>query len=88
VKDPALKPLPIMGMFYRWEVDLCKVPTVSNWTSGQIYIVVVIEHFSKWVELHAIPEKTSEYTAVALAEVLTHYGAPAETSFKVNLLSC
>jgi hypothetical protein len=24
VKDPALKPLPIMGMFYRWGVDLCK----------------------------------------------------------------
>jgi hypothetical protein len=27
VKDPALKPLPIMGMFYyRWGVDLCKMP--------------------------------------------------------------
>jgi hypothetical protein len=25
VKDPTLKPLPIMGMFYRWGVDLCNM---------------------------------------------------------------
>jgi hypothetical protein len=76
VKDPTLKPLPIMGMFYRWGVDLCKIPTISK--TGGKHIVVMIEHFSKWIELRAIPEKTSEYTAAALTEVLTHYGAPAE----------
>jgi hypothetical protein len=45
VKDPTLKPLPIMGMFYRWGVDLCKMPFKS--VSGNRYVVVMIEHFSK-----------------------------------------
>jgi hypothetical protein len=43
VKDPALKPLPIMGMFYRWGVDLCKMLFKS--ASGNRYVVVMIEHF-------------------------------------------
>jgi hypothetical protein len=30
VKDPALKPLPIMGMFNRWGVDLCKMPFIRK----------------------------------------------------------
>jgi hypothetical protein len=76
VKDAALKPLPIMGMFYRWGVDLCKIPTISR--HGSKYIVVMVEHFTKWVELRAIPEKTSEYTAAALRDVLCRFGAPAE----------
>jgi hypothetical protein len=46
VKDPTLKPLPIMGMFYRWGVDLCKMPFKS--VSGNRYVVVMIEHFIKW----------------------------------------
>jgi hypothetical protein len=55
VKDPTLKPLPIMGMFYRWGVDLCKMPFRS--VSGNKYVVVMIEHFSKWIELVPIPDK-------------------------------
>jgi hypothetical protein len=69
VKDPALKPLPIMGMFYRWGIDLCKMPFKS--VSGNIYVVVMIEHFSKWIELVPIPEKTSHHTAAALRGVLS-----------------
>jgi transposase InsO family protein len=76
VKDPSLKPPPIMGMFYRWGVDLCKMPFKS--ASGNIYVVVMIEHFSKWIELVPIPEKTSHHTAGALRGVLCRYGAPAE----------
>jgi hypothetical protein len=41
VKDPALKPLPILGMFYRWGVDLCNMPFKS--VSGNKYVVVMIE---------------------------------------------
>lgn len=76
VRDPVLKPLPIMGMFYRWGVDLCKMPVIS--TDGNRYVVVMIEHFSKWVELVPIPEKTAANTAEALKRVLTMFGAPAE----------
>jgi transposase InsO family protein len=38
----------------------------------------MIEHFTKWVELVPIPEKSSFYTAAALNGVLTRFGAPAE----------
>jgi hypothetical protein len=76
VKDPKLKPLPIMGMLYRWGVDLCKMPVPSK--GGNRYVVVMIQHFTKWVELVPIPEKTPEHTAVALKRVLTMFGAPAE----------
>ena len=76
VKDPVLKPLPIMGMFYRWGVDLCKIPFTSE--SGNNYVCVMVEHFSKWIELAPIPDKTSQHTAAALRGVLCRYGAPAE----------
>jgi hypothetical protein len=76
VKNPQLKPLPIMGMFYRWGVDLCKMPVTSK--DGNNYVVVMIEHFTKWRELVPIPEKSSKYTAEALKRVLTMFGAPAE----------
>jgi hypothetical protein len=65
-----------MGMFYRWGVDLCKMPFKS--VSGNRYVVVMVEHFSKWIELVPIPEKTSHHTAAALRGVLCRYGAPAE----------
>jgi hypothetical protein len=76
VKDPTLKPLPIIGMFYGWDVDLCKMSFKS--VSSNRYVVLMIEHFSKWIELVSIPEKTSHHTAAALRGVLCRYGAPAE----------
>jgi hypothetical protein len=76
VRDTVLKPLPIMGLFYRWAVDLCKMPHTSE--DENKYVVVMIEHFTKWVELVSIPEKLSFYTAAALKGVLTRFGAPAE----------
>jgi hypothetical protein len=76
VKDPTLKPLPIMGMFYRWGVDRCKMP--FRLVSGNRYVVVMIEHFSKWIELVPIPKKTSHHTAAALRGVLCRYGARSE----------
>jgi hypothetical protein len=76
VQDTVLKPLPIMELFYRWGVDLCKMP--HTFEDGNKYVVVMIEHFTKWVELVPIPEKSSFYTAAALKGVLTRFGAPAE----------
>jgi hypothetical protein len=76
VQDTVLKPLPIMGLFYRWVVDLCKMP--HTFEDGNKYVVVMIEHFTKWVELVPIPEKSSFYIAAALKGVLTRFGAPAE----------
>jgi hypothetical protein len=63
-------------MFYRWGFDLCKMPFQS--ASENRYVVVMIEHFSKWIELVPILEKISHHTAAALRGVLCRYGAPTK----------
>jgi hypothetical protein len=57
----ALSPLPIHGMFYRWSCDLAgKLPQISK---GNVYIMIMIEHFSKWVDLVALLHKSSHRTS-------------------------
>jgi hypothetical protein len=56
----TLFPLPIQGMFYYWSCDLAKeLPQTSK---GNVYIMIMIEHFSKWVELVALLDKSSHNT--------------------------
>jgi hypothetical protein len=43
------------------------------------YVLVMIEHFSKWIELVALPDKFSEGAAYSfLDRVLSRFGALAE----------
>jgi hypothetical protein len=76
VQDTVLKTLLIIGLFYRWGVDLYKMPHTSE--DENKYVVVMIEHFTKWIELVPIPKKSSFNNAPALKGVLTQFGAPAE----------
>ncbi|PNH10240.1 Pro-Pol polyprotein, partial [Tetrabaena socialis] len=71
-----LHPLPVRGLFYRLGVDLAGPFTLS--AVGNTYCMVVIEHFSKHVELLPLPDKTAACTARAFADVLARFGAPAE----------
>ena len=77
--DPAveLQPLPIRGLGYRWGVDFAgPLPTTKR---GNKYVLVMIEHFTKWVELVPLPNKTADLTiATFLESVLSTFGAPAE----------
>jgi hypothetical protein len=53
-------------MFYRWSCDLAKeLPQTSR---GNVYIMIMIEHFSKWVELVALPDKSSHSTSQAFLQ--------------------
>ena len=75
--SPQLKPLPIMGLGYRWSLDFAGplLPT----SRGAKYVLVMVEHFSKWIELVALPQNSSELAAAAfLDRVLARFGAPAE----------
>jgi hypothetical protein len=57
----TLSPLPIQGMFYRWSCDLAgELPHTSR---GNVYIMIMIEHFSKWVKLVVLPNKSSHSTS-------------------------
>jgi len=70
----TLSPLPIQSMFYRWSCDLTReLPLTSK---GNVYIMIMIEHFSKWVELVALSNKSSHnINHVFLQQVLSRFRA-------------
>jgi hypothetical protein len=74
----TLSPLPIQGMFYHWSCDLAReLPRTSR---GNVYIMIMIEHFSKWVELVALSDKSSHINnQVFLQHVLSRFGACVES---------
>jgi hypothetical protein len=71
---PQLHPLPIMGLGYRWNLDFAgPLPLTIRHNR---YVLVMVEHFSKWIELVPSPDKSSEGIAYAfLDRVLSHFGA-------------
>jgi hypothetical protein len=72
-----LQPLPIMGLGYRWSLDFAGPLLVTR--RHNKFVLVMIEHFSKWIELVALPDKFSEGTAYSfLDHVLSRFGAPTE----------
>jgi hypothetical protein len=74
---PHLQPLPIMGLGYRWSLDFARpLPVTARHNK---YGLVMIEHFSKWIELVALPDKFSEGATYSfLDHVLSRFGALAE----------
>jgi hypothetical protein len=74
---PQLHPLPIMGLGYRWSLDFAGPLPLTVWHNR--YVLVMVEHFSKWIELVPSPNKSNEGVAyVFLDRVLSHFGAPVE----------
>ncbi len=73
----TLFPLFIQGMFYRQSCDLAReLPQASR---GNVYIMSMIEHFSKWVKLVALLDKSSHSTNQAfLQHVLSRFKACVE----------
>jgi site-specific DNA-cytosine methylase len=76
-EQPQLRSLPIEGLMYRWSCDLAgPLPTTAR---NNRYLFIAIEHFSKNIEVMAIPDKEADTTAHAfLSMVLGRYGACAE----------
>ncbi len=69
--------LTLLGMFYCWSCDLAgKLPQTSR---GNVYIMIMIAYFSKWVELVVLSNKSSHSTSqVFLQQVLSRFKACAE----------
>eukprot|EP00873_Tetraselmis_striata_P014439 jgi/Tetstr1/434703/TSEL_002530.t1 len=76
-KHDRLKPMPLFGLFYRFSVDSAgPLPTSSE---GHKYVIVIVESFSKWIELVPVRDLEASTTAKAFHErVLARYGAPVE----------
>jgi len=60
---PQLKPLPIMGLGYRWSLDFAD--PLNLMPRHNQYVLVMIKHFSKWLKLVPLPNCNSEGTAYA-----------------------
>ncbi len=77
VPTPQLHPLPIMGLGYCWNLDFAgPLPLMVRHNR---YVLVIVEHFSKWIELVPSPNKLNEGVVYAfLDRVFSHFGAPAE----------
>jgi hypothetical protein len=70
-------PLAIEGMFHCWSCDLAReLPQTSR---VNVYIMIMIEHFSKWVDLVALLNKSSHNTSQVFSkQVLSRFGACVE----------
>ena len=70
-----LQPLALQGLMFRWGIDFAgPMPTTKR---GNKYVLVCIEHCTKWVELIALPSKPSNNVSRAfLDNILSRYGAP------------
>jgi hypothetical protein len=66
-----------MGLGYRLSLDFVKsLPLAVRHTR---YVLVMVKHFSKWIELVPSPDKSNERVAYAfLDRVFSHFGALAK----------
>ena len=72
-----LQPLPVMGLGCRWSLDFAAPLVVTS--RGAKYVLVILEYFSKWIELVALPQNSAKLAAAAfLDRVLGRFGASAE----------
>ena len=73
----TLNPLPLMGLMYRWHLDLMgPFPTTEG---GSKYVMIMIEAGSKLLVLEPIPAKEPKYTTWAFEHgVLARFGSCAK----------
>lgn len=58
-----LQPLLIIGLFFRWNLDFAQLLPIT--LQHNIYVSIMIEHFSKLLEVVALPEKFNIRVAYA-----------------------
>ena len=76
VSGKELQPLHLQGLMFSWGIDFAG-PLIET-KRGNKYVLVCIEHFTKWVELIPLPSKSSAHVARAFLEnIISRYGVPA-----------
>ncbi|CAI7729961.1 unnamed protein product [Closterium sp. NIES-54] len=69
--QPQLQSLPIMGLGYMWSLDMAGEMPLSR--KNMRYVLVTIEHVSKWVEVRALSSKSAELIAEAFTDEELHW---------------
>ena len=82
-KKPLVKPRASLGCFHagahmqRVQMDMLGPFPQSEW--GNKYILVMVDQFSKWVEIHSIPDISAKQTAqCAMGQFFSCFGAPLQ----------
>ena len=77
LEGKELQPLALQGLMYRWGIDFAgPLPETER---GNKYVLVCIEHCTKWIELIALPSKSSGNVARSVVEnILARFGVPGE----------
>ncbi len=76
-KKAPLRQYTVGSPMERLSIDI--LGPLPETTNGNKYIVVVADHFSKWIEAFALPDQTSETVAsVVVREVVCRFGTPLQ----------
>jgi hypothetical protein len=74
-ENEKLKSIPICDLFYRVAMDTAG--PLPETKSGNRYILVAIDHYSKWCEAKAVADHGAKTAARFLEdEVICRYGVP------------
>ncbi len=74
-EDEELKSIPICDLFYKVAMDT--VGPLPKTKSGNKYILVAIDHYSKWCEARVVADHGAKTTAKFLKDdVICRYGVP------------
>lgn len=77
IPSEVLHPFPPTGPFKRWNIDF--VGPLPETKTGNQYILVAIDSFTKWPVARAMPQETAQNVAKFLyEEFLMNYACPAE----------
>jgi hypothetical protein len=60
--------------FSELSVDILKLPKRD--CHGNLYVVVIVDSFSRWVNLEAVPDKSALAAARALLKIFGNFGVP------------
>ena len=74
-----MQPLLLMGLFYRFHVDVAvMLPTSAD---GFIHVLVIVEAFSKWIDLVPLRKLTAKAVTLAFRErVFARFGRHVEVT--------
>ena len=64
--SPQLQPLPIIELGYRWSVNFVGPLVVTP--CGTKYVLVMVEYFSKCIELVVLPQNSAELAATTFLD--------------------
>ncbi len=74
-EDENMKNIPVCELFYRVALDI--VGPLPETKSGNKYILVAVDHYSKWCDAKAVADHGAKTTAKFLEDdVICRYGVP------------